>query len=76
MGLFILFVLAIALLVTLPIWPYSKKWGYKPSGLIALLLVIIFLLILLRVLSLWDVHVFSDSDTRIIIERQNIQNRN
>jgi len=40
-------ILLLALLGALPSWPYSRSWGYYPSGglgLIALILVILVLL--------------------------------
>ncbi len=40
-------ILLLALLGALPSWPYSRSWGYYPSGglgLIALILVILLLL--------------------------------
>jgi hypothetical protein len=40
-------ILVVALIGTLPTWPYSRGWGYYPSGgvgLIVLILVILFLL--------------------------------
>ena len=36
------------LLGALPAWPYSRSWGYYPSGGLGLLLVIILLLVLFR----------------------------
>ena len=45
----ILLVLLILLLLgALPTWPYSRAWGYYPSGGLGLLLVILILLILMR----------------------------
>jgi len=44
----ILIILLILLLVgALPTWPYSRGWGYYPSGGVALILLIILLLFLL-----------------------------
>ena len=40
-------ILILALLGALPSWPYSRSWGYYPSGgigLIALILVILLLM--------------------------------
>jgi hypothetical protein len=40
-------ILVLALIGALPTWPYSRGWGYYPSGgvgLIVLILVILFLL--------------------------------
>ncbi|MFP4348705.1 MAG: DUF3309 family protein [Thermodesulfobacteriota bacterium] len=44
----LLLILLILLLIgALPAWPYSRAWGYYPSGGLALLLLIILLIILL-----------------------------
>jgi len=44
----ILIVLLILFLVgALPSWPYSRAWGYYPSGLLGLVLVIVLVLFLL-----------------------------
>lgn len=44
----ILFVILIVVLIAvLPAWPYSRNWGYYPSGGLGLLLVILLLLLLL-----------------------------
>lgn len=37
-------IIVLALLGTLPAWPYSHNWGYYPGGGILMLLVILFLL--------------------------------
>ena len=39
--------LVILLLGLLPTWPYSRAWGYYPSGGIGLLLLIVILVLLL-----------------------------
>jgi len=49
MGLILLIVLIILLLGAVPAWPYSRNWGYGPSGGIGLLLIIVLILFLLRV---------------------------
>lgn len=49
MGLILLVVLIILLLGAVPAWPYSRNWGYGPSGGLGLLLVIVLILLLLRV---------------------------
>lgn len=46
MGLILLIVLLILLLGGLPRWPHSKNWGYGPSGLLSLLLVVVVILVL------------------------------
>jgi Protein of unknown function (DUF3309) len=40
-------VLVLALLGSLPTWPYSRGWGYYPSGGLSLVLVILLILFLL-----------------------------
>jgi Protein of unknown function (DUF3309) len=40
-------VLIILLIAALPSWPYSRGWGYYPSGGLGLVLIIVLLLILL-----------------------------
>jgi Protein of unknown function (DUF3309) len=40
-------ILILALLGSLPAWPYSTAWGYYPSGGLALLLLIIIVFALL-----------------------------
>ena len=44
----LLVVLILLLLGALPAWPYSRSWGYYPSGGLGLVLVILILLILVR----------------------------
>jgi hypothetical protein len=41
MSLLLLIVLVVLLLAVVPTWPYSRAWGYGPSGLLALILVIV-----------------------------------
>ncbi|WP_369413100.1 DUF3309 family protein [Maritalea mediterranea] len=36
----ILILLIISVVGTAPTWPYSRRWGYRPMGIIGLLLVI------------------------------------
>jgi hypothetical protein len=43
----ILALLILMLIVALPNWPHSKKWGYYPSGGLGLLVAILLTLILL-----------------------------
>jgi hypothetical protein len=40
--------LVLLLLGALPAWPYSRGWGYYPSGGLGLVLVILVVLILVR----------------------------
>lgn len=45
LGTILLIVLVLILLGALPAWPYSRSWGYGPSG-IALVVVIILVVLL------------------------------
>jgi hypothetical protein len=47
MGLLLLIVLVILLLGGLPAWPYSRNWGYGPTGLLGLLVMILLGLLLM-----------------------------
>ena len=42
-----LILLIILLIALMPTWPYSRGWGYYPSGGIGLILVILLVLLLL-----------------------------
>lgn len=43
----ILFILLILLLVgALPTWPHSRSWGYYPSGVVGVLLIIAIVMLL------------------------------
>jgi hypothetical protein len=46
MSLVILVILVLFLVGALPTWPYSSGWGYYPSGLIGVLLLIVVILLL------------------------------
>lgn len=43
----LLVVLVLMLLGSLPSWPYSRGWGYYPSGGLGLIVVILLVLLLL-----------------------------
>lgn len=46
----LLLVLLIVLLFTgLPAWPYSRSWGYGPSGLLGLIVLVLLVLLLFQV---------------------------
>jgi len=40
-------ILILVLLGAVPAWPYSRGWGYGPSGIVGLILVILLILLLL-----------------------------
>ena len=46
MGLILLIILILLLLGAVPAWPYSRSWGYWPSGGLGLLLLIVLILVL------------------------------
>ena len=47
MSTLLLIVLVLLLLGALPSWPYSRGWGYGPSGLVGVLLVVVLVMALL-----------------------------
>jgi Protein of unknown function (DUF3309) len=47
MGLILLIVLIVLLLGSVPNYPYSRNWGYGPSGVLGLLVVILLVMLLL-----------------------------
>jgi hypothetical protein len=47
LGTILIVVLVLLLLGALPSWPYSRGWGYYPSGGLGLVLVILLILLLL-----------------------------
>jgi hypothetical protein len=42
----LLLVLLLLLLGTVPIWPHSRQWGYRPSGLVSVILIILIFMVL------------------------------
>lgn len=47
LGTILLIVLILLLIGAIPSWPYSRQWGYGPSGGLGLVLVILLILWLL-----------------------------
>jgi hypothetical protein len=43
----LIIILILVLLGALPTWPYSRGWGYAPSGIIGVVVVIILIMLLL-----------------------------
>jgi hypothetical protein len=41
-----LIILILLLIGTIPRWPYSAGWGYGPSGLVTVILIIVLILAL------------------------------
>ena len=48
LGTILLILLIMLLLGAVPAWPYSRDWGYAPSGGVGLVLVIVLILVLLH----------------------------
>ncbi|ASQ44662.1 DUF3309 family protein [Legionella clemsonensis] len=49
MGLILLLILILLLVGLAPAWPYSRGWGYRPSGIVGVLIIILLLLLLFQV---------------------------
>lgn len=47
LGTLLIIILVVALIGALPAWPYSRGWGYYPSGGLGLVVVILIILLLL-----------------------------
>jgi hypothetical protein len=47
LGTILIVVLVLMLLGAIPAWPYSRDWGYYPSGGLGLVLVILVILVLM-----------------------------
>ena len=47
LGTILLVILILLLLGAAPAWPYSRNWGYAPSGLLGVVLVIVLILLLM-----------------------------
>jgi hypothetical protein len=43
----LLIILILLLIAALPTWPYSGGWGYYPSGILGIILVIVLVLVLM-----------------------------
>ena len=41
LGMILLVVLILAVLGVIPTWPHSRSWGYAPSGVVSLLVVVL-----------------------------------
>jgi hypothetical protein len=47
LGTLLLIILILALVGVIPTWGHSRSWGYGPSGLVGVVLVIVLILLLL-----------------------------
>ena len=46
-GTILLIILVLVLIGALPSWPYSRGWGYYPSGIAGLVVVVLIILLLM-----------------------------
>lgn len=46
LGTILLIILVLILLGVIPSWPHSRGWGYGPSGVLGIVLVIVIVLLL------------------------------
>jgi hypothetical protein len=47
LGTILIIILILILVGAVPSWPYSRGWGYGPSGVVGLILVILIVLVLM-----------------------------
>jgi Protein of unknown function (DUF3309) len=47
LGTILLIILILLLIGAIPSWPYSRGWGYGPSGILGVILLIIIILLLM-----------------------------
>ncbi len=47
LGTILLIILILLLIGAIPSWPYSRGWGYGPSGIVGVVLVIVLILLLM-----------------------------
>jgi hypothetical protein len=47
LGTILLILLVLVLLGILPTWPHSRSWGYRPTGVVGVVLAVLLALILL-----------------------------
>ncbi|WP_198598330.1 DUF3309 domain-containing protein [Mangrovicella endophytica] len=47
MSTILLVILIIVLIGAVPAWPYSRGWGYGPSGILGLILIVVLILFLM-----------------------------
>ena len=55
MGLILLIILVLVLIGGFPAWPYSRSWGYGPSGLVGVLLLVLLVLLVMDIIP-WGLH--------------------
>jgi hypothetical protein len=46
LGTIVLILLVLLLIGAIPSWPYSREWGYRPSGALGVVLLVVVVLLL------------------------------
>ncbi len=47
LGTILLIILILILIGAVPAWPYSRGWGYGPSGILGVILIVVIILLLM-----------------------------
>lgn len=47
LGTILLIILILLLIGAIPSWPYSRGWGYGPSGILGIVLIVLLILVLM-----------------------------
>jgi hypothetical protein len=47
LGTILLILLILLLIGAIPSWPYSRGWGYGPSGILGIVLIVVIILLLM-----------------------------
>jgi Protein of unknown function (DUF3309) len=47
LGTILLIVLILILIGVIPVWPHARSWGYFPSGIVGVIVVILIVLLLM-----------------------------
>lgn len=47
LGTILLIILILMLIGALPSWPYSRSWGYGPTGIVGIVLIVLLILLLM-----------------------------
>ena len=47
LSLILLIIIVLLLLGAVPAWPHSRSWGYGPSGILGVILIVLLILVLM-----------------------------
>ncbi len=47
LGTILVIILILILIGAVPSWPYSRGWGYGPSGIVGVILIVVLILLLM-----------------------------